>query len=340
VPQPLETWGAVRSFDKTFRTMAAYTASVETVVARDENGSVNGNQGGLQGGEEVRQKDEPAAPAAALAAAPMAAEEAGSGDMQMRGAVEVPDDEGRSDNDADTSSYGNLDGRSVVTTKGIVKVTPGNIVAIVPGHNRRHNDPAVSRNIALQYLAKPIVEKGELLGYDEKLHQLVIPRTPFKPGTRDHWPDKGAHITVALQDPRVPAELMDMVTEEAMVLDGREVTIAFTNPMLLEGMAHNDEACNCVFYLALETDEATEELVANLRSEINMNPQTDHQKFHMTVAGVAPVGEVTPEALAQFRAAWVPPRPADAVGMPPVRYGLMRNEQTQTLNERGGVDGS
>ena len=83
-----------------------------------------------------------------------------------------------------------------------------------------------------------------------------------------------------------------------------------------------------------------EELVANLRSEINMNPQTDHQKFHMTVAGVAPVGEVTPEALAQFRAAWVPPRPADAVGMPPVRYGLMRNEQTQTLNERGGVDGS
>ena len=76
------------------------------------------------------------------------------------------------------------------------QVTPGNIVAIVPGHNRRHNDPAVSRNIALQYLAKPIVEKGELLGYDEKLHQLVIPRTPFKPGTRDHWPDKGAHITV------------------------------------------------------------------------------------------------------------------------------------------------
>ena len=123
VPQPLETWGAVGSFDKTFRTMAAYTASVETVVARDENGSVNGKQGGLQGGEEVRQKDEPAAPAAALAAAPMAAEEAGSGDMQMRGAVEVPDDEGRSDNDADTSSYGNLDGRSVVTTKGIVKVS-------------------------------------------------------------------------------------------------------------------------------------------------------------------------------------------------------------------------
>ena len=218
------------------------------------------------------------------------------------------------------------------------QVTPGNIAAIVPGNNALLNDPKVARRVALQYLAKPMVEKGEVLGFDENLHQLVIPRTPFKPGTTDHWPDKGPHITVRPATNRGRSSLLQLIrcvcaaryysliwlraaylwthsragcysgptrirsnirvgdrgghgarweggtlsywptawNDIASIVTRMlqetgayilvtvpptprrfQVTISFKNPMLLEGHAHNDEACGCVYYLALQTDDTT-----------------------------------------------------------------------------------
>mmetsp|Transcript_32524 Transcript_32524/g.75287 ORF Transcript_32524/g.75287 Transcript_32524/m.75287 type:complete len:322 (+) Transcript_32524:573-1538(+) len=238
------------------------------------------------------------------------------------------------------------------------------------------------RAAALKYLARPVVNKNGIPGWDDAFHQLVIPKPPFKPGTKQRWPDKGAHITVAMtnHDEDDPG---DIITEEAMVLHGREVRsgslgemtrqhfspkafhsakhfrivlyhtslqvdIGFEDPILLEGRANNDEACQCCFYLALETDRATDEAIEKLREEIGLDT-THHHKFHLSVAGVAPAGPTpsSAEALAGFRAEWIP-SPADnnlrersgatatatARGMAPIRTDLMRNADRATKEAR------
>mmetsp|Transcript_32522 Transcript_32522/g.75275 ORF Transcript_32522/g.75275 Transcript_32522/m.75275 type:complete len:287 (+) Transcript_32522:573-1433(+) len=203
------------------------------------------------------------------------------------------------------------------------------------------------RAAALKYLARPVVNKNGIPGWDDAFHQLVIPKPPFKPGTKQRWPDKGAHITVAMtnHDEDDPG---DIITEEAMVLHGREVDIGFEDPILLEGRANNDEACQCCFYLALETDRATDEAIEKLREEIGLDT-THHHKFHLSVAGVAPAGPTpsSAEALAGFRAEWIP-SPADnnlrersgatatatARGMAPIRTDLMRNADRATKEAR------
>ena len=156
----------------------------------------------------------------------------------------------------------------------MVKVQVGNIVAIALG-----KDPLSSRQQAFDDLAIPASKNKLLHGFYEQYHALVIPQTPFKPNTKERWPDKGLHITVAMEGRNSD----DVVTEDAMALDGKEVVVSFKpQPKFLEGQTKNDEACGCVYYVVLYTDSATDKLVADLRAQIGLDPKSG--QAHVTIA--------------------------------------------------------
>lgn len=200
-----------------------------------------------------------------------------------------------------------------VIMEGVVTVTPGNIMAIKIGN------ATTSRQEAFDKLAQPAVDEGRVLGFDPNEHTLVIPRTPFKPGTREHWPDKGLHITVAMEG-RDVGGYKDTVSNEAKKLDGERVQVSF-NPYaisLLEGTLSNDDACGCVYYLVMEVTDQTDELMNDLRRRISLPPLDGHHRGHASIAGIAPVdGD-----MAKFRREWCPPRPAS--GLPPPIHKLAR----------------
>lgn len=201
-----------------------------------------------------------------------------------------------------------------VIMEGVVTVTPGNIMAI-----RLGSDAKTSRQEAFDKLAQPAVDDGRVEGFDPYEHELVVPRTPFKPGTREHWPDKGLHITVAMAK-RDMGGYIDTVSEEAKQLDGERVQVSF-NPeaiTLLEGVPANDDACGCVYYLVMEVTEETDRLMNDLRKRISLPPLDGHHRGHTTIAGIAPVdGDME-----KFRREWCPPRPAS--GFPPPIHALKR----------------
>jgi hypothetical protein len=186
---------------------------------------------------------------------------------------------------------------------GIVTVTPGNIVAIKLG-----DDATKSRQNAFE-VAKSMV----ISGFDPSEHLLVIPRTPFKPGTREHWPDKGLHITVAM-DGRDMGSYIDKVSAEAMCLDGEEIEVIFdpSSVKLLEGVPVNDESCGCVYYLAIDVSTQTEAKMNELRARISLPPLDEKHRSHISIAGIAPVdGDME-----RFRREWCPPRPASGLPVP------------------------
>lgn len=201
-----------------------------------------------------------------------------------------------------------------VIMDGVITVTPGNIMAI-----RLGSDAKTSRQEAFDKLAQPAVEEGRVFGFDPYEHELVVPRTPFKPGTREHWPDKGLHITVAMEG-RDMGGYKDTVSNEAKQLDGERVQVSF-NPdaiTLLEGVPANDESAGCVYYLVMEVTEETDELMNDLRKRISLPPLDGAHRGYATIAGIAPVdGDME-----KFRREWCPPRPSS--GFPPPLHKLER----------------
>ena len=111
--------------------------------------------------------------------------------------------------------------------RGVVHVQVGSYVCISIG-----DAATTSRRRAFNELAIPLLQKGLLAGFDPDHHSLVIPKTPFKPNTDEHLPDKGAHVTVAMQG----RHEHDIIGEDAMALDGRQVIVSFySEPVFLEG---------------------------------------------------------------------------------------------------------
>ncbi len=192
---------------------------------------------------------------------------------------------------------------------GVVTVTVGNIVAI------RLGDTA-SRQQAFETLALPLI--GHIPGFDSSQHTLVIPRTPFKPNTQEHWPDKGLHVTVVMEGRHLGGA--DTVSKDALSLDGEKIVVRF-NPSsvkLLEGVPDNDEATGCVYYLALDISEYTINLMNELRERLSLPPMGTTLP-HVSIAGIAPIdGD-----MARFRREWCPPRPT--TGFPAPITELKRN---------------
>jgi hypothetical protein len=222
--------------------------------------------------------------------------------------AEVDEDEGeevRSDEVASKDS----DSEALVFVEGVVAVTVGNIVAIQLG-----GDASSSRQQALDKLARPLVAAGHVKGFDPSEHALVMPRTPFKPGTREHWPDKGLHVTVALAGRDLGGGRIDAVGEEAASLDGERVVVSFDprSAKLLEGVPENDESTGCVYYLALDVSAQTASVMDGLRARLSLPPLDAAHRAHVSVAGVAPCdGD-----MARFRREWCPPRPAAGLPLP------------------------
>jgi len=189
---------------------------------------------------------------------------------------------------------------------GVVTVAVGNIVAI------RLGDIECSRQQAFETLALPLVENGLIPGFDPSEHTLVIPRTPFKPNTREHWPDKGLHVTVAMEGRNLGGSI-DKVSSDAVCLDGEQIVVRFdpSSVKLLEGVPDNDESTGCVYYLALEISEYTINLIDGLRERLSL-PPIGTSLPHVSIAGIAP----TDGDMARFRREWCPPRPATGFPTP------------------------
>lgn len=189
---------------------------------------------------------------------------------------------------------------------GVVTVTVGNIVAI------RLGDTENSRKQAFDTLALPLVEKGHVAGFDSSEHTLVIPRTPFKPNTREHWPDKGLHVTVVMEGRDLGGSI-DKVSNDAVCLDGERIVVRF-DPLsvkMLEGVPDNDESTGCVYYLALDISDYTINLMNELRARLSL-PPIGTTLPHVSIAGIAPKdGDMV-----RFRREWCPPRPTSGLPTP------------------------
>jgi len=197
--------------------------------------------------------------------------------------------------------------------KGIVCVRPGNTVNI-----SLEEDPARARQAGF--------EKAEMLlaadpkGFNPETMKTVKPQPTFKPGTTEHWPDTGLHVTVALdgENPyRTEDGTPDKVTEEMKKVEGREMrlTVDPTSWEFLEGNPANDPATKLVFYLAAFLDAPSNEKVADLRTELGLGPVKT--KKHLSLAGVAPRDDDFPA----FRKRFCRPRPA--TGVPPAYHQLI-----------------
>lgn len=181
-----------------------------------------------------------------------------------------------------------------VTLDGTISVAVGNIVALGVG----------SRD-ELFKVAEELRDKDNLPGFDPKHHNLVIPQTPFKPGTRERWPDKGAHVTIAMHG-RIEHDVVD---EKATEFEGKKEKVGFGKVVFLQGNEQNDEACGCVMYVALEVDEKTNERIDQIRNELGLKPLPEGTVNHLTIAGISSVEGNSAEDLKKLRAEWCPPKP-------------------------------
>lgn len=199
---------------------------------------------------------------------------------------------------------------------GVVDVQIGNIICIKLQNKCFSN----SREYVFNKLALPLLRNNSLPGFDKKYHKLVIPKTPFKPNTREHWPDKGAHITVALED----GYDGDVVNESALKLQGRTIEVSFeSNPEFLEGMVKNDEACGVVFYVSLNIDKVCEKIIQELRNEINLKPLPSNARTHVSIAGIAPAQDISIPELQKLRKEWC--HKNISKGLPPPHSMLKQN---------------
>ena len=184
-----------------------------------------------------------------------------------------------------------------IKLKGVVDVQIGNIICIKLYSENLSN----SREYVFNELALPLLTNNCLSGFDKKYHKLVIPKTPFKPGTHEHWPDKGAHITVALEN----GYDGDIVNEDALKLQGRIVEVSFeSKPEFLEGAEKNDEGCGCVFYVSLNIDDVSKKIIQELRSEVNLKPLPSNARTHVSIAGIASAEGGSIKELQKLRKEW------------------------------------
>ena len=148
-----------------------------------------------------------------------------------------------------------------------INVRAGNIVNVGPLGDRSQ--------------AFSLVKPEDILGFDDATMVLVVPKTPYKPHTTEHWPDIGVHATIYESDE---------VTEDMkqVVPANMDVAVMADNIILLPGREKNDEACELVFYVALALDEKTTLEAKRIRSDLLRVVDKEEHVFHVSVAGIGP----------------------------------------------------
>ena len=189
---------------------------------------------------------------------------------------------------------------------GIICVQPGNTVNITFGDR--------SKNLLLANAQRLLRENPK--GFDPGTMQAVVPLVPFKPGTRERYPDLGVHLTLALEG-RAPWKdadgTPDKVTEEMKeIMHGREIDVVIdTNEWVyLEGDPKNDEGTQVVFRMVSKLSKAAEQKHEELRAELNLGPMAAEGLPHLTLAGIKPSNG----DFADFRTRFCRPRPK--IGFP------------------------
>ena len=185
----------------------------------------------------------------------------------------------------------------MTTMEGTVSVSIGNIVAIKID---------MTRKVAFDTFVVPL----QIEGFDPDLHKFVIPQTPFKPGTVEHWEDKGLHVTVAQHGRDIGSGVKDVVDELSMIVHEIKVPICFdvTSYCLLEGTPANDDAVGCVYYIGVNLDASTIQCVNDIRMKLKLPVVND--TAHLSIGGIDPIDG---DRVA-FRQKYCPPRPT--VGFP------------------------
>ena len=196
-----------------------------------------------------------------------------------------------------------FDENGIIEVLTEVSVLPGAIVDLKIGGD----DPVTQRQWGLE-LARASAEAGKLPGFDPGVHELVIPKTPFKTNTKEHQDDEGLHVTVVQGYGFAKEE----IPENAVNLAGRKATVQIDMNTIryLQGRPDNDEATGMVFYVAADVDAATKAYVNDLRREMGLGEKTGFWP-HVSLAGIAPVGSRAVADIKMLRAAWAPPFPTD-----------------------------
>ena len=170
---------------------------------------------------------------------------------------------------------------------------PGNIVSIDLSEYSRED----LLNIAENHLSDGNISRR--LGFNPQYHRLVIPKTPFKPGTSERWPDRGAHITVAQHDTKKGINITEKTKNQAEQIeeDTIRVKLNLSDIVFLIGKEENDEAVGAVFYLAAKVHPDTCQEINDLCVQLGLPAHDSSFVRHVSLAGVAP----SAETLSEFR---------------------------------------
>ena len=127
-----------------------------------------------------------------------------------------------------------------------------------------------------------IKKHGAQIGFDPKLHKLVIPQPPYKDQARKiRYPTRGGHITVAYTK-----ELAGIPRKSLDGFEGQPVPIGLSQKSkLLMGHPKNDEATGVVYYLVVDVDSTTAQKVQAVRKAMGLKTM---ERIHMSIAGIAP----------------------------------------------------
>ena len=206
-----------------------------------------------------------------------------------------------------------------------VSVLPGDIVDLKIGGGC----PADQRQWGLR-LTQALEQMGKLEGFDRNEHQLVVPRTPYKEGTKEHAEDEGLHVTLA----QGYGKDKEVIPESAALLAGRlsRVGVDLNTIKFLQGRPENDEASGILFYVAADVDANTKALHAQLRAEMGLPKQQGYFP-HVALAGIAPACSRNLRQIRKLRDEWARPHPKEGFLKPAEKLERNKFEEIKNAEE-------
>ena len=184
------------------------------------------------------------------------------------------------------------DSIKMITAPAEVNFLVGNTVNIsFKNYTRKH---------ALDWAREIVDTRASELNWNPRYMKLVIPKTPFKPGTKQHFRDEGLHITVAMaKNPFSKNDKGELdgnkIThwEKSTTYDfflDKDIDIVFDpdDVKFLPGQPSNDEATGAAYYMALVPNVATIRKINVLREKLGFGKAHQGMQFHISIAGVSP----------------------------------------------------
>ncbi len=134
----------------------------------------------------------------------------------------------------------------------------------------------------------PMIEKGDVVGYDPKKHVINIAGVPVDPVTGKKPKDIGPHVTVAqlnVEEKRRMHPSDEARTPAMDAIDGMKVVVkvSIDKLLLLLGAEVNDDAVGGCVYAALLATRETAALVNKLRVKAKMAPVSEDRRIHMSI---------------------------------------------------------